>query len=316
MRRSALIGIAVVLALGGAGIALGQSNAQAQPVRGPRLSLAGGSLSAVAAVSRASVEALGAAERERERREASLAKHIRRMPDLTQTDPELDVDGGGESWCGPVAVSNALMWVAEQGREGLVPTAASDKERQLALVRLLGSGRFMATTRTGGTGTSNLLRGLHKYLLSTGFGYRRLEYQGWRGHPYRFSTGVKIPTLQFIQKALDDGGVAVIHAGWYKTSRFGDFHRRNGGHWLTVVGAGIDEQGNPAPDTLVLNDPAPYSGNEPARHFVRIERFESGWLLAEDGAFPAKGYAKLTGGMRIKREGDIAVLDGVVALVP
>ena len=76
----------------------------------------------------------------------------------------------------------------------------------------------------------------------------------------------------------------------------------------------MDENADPAPGTLVVHDPAPYSGNEPARHFVKLEPLESGWLLAEDGAFPAKGYARLAGGMRVKRDGEIAVLDGAVVL--
>lgn len=238
------------------------------------------------------------------------------MPDLTQTDPELGVDGGGESWCGPVAVSNALMWLGEHGHETLIPAGADARARQLALVRLLGSGRFMGTTSTGGTGTANLLVGLERYMRSTGWGYRRLEYQGWRGHPYRFSTRVKVPSLDFARAALDQGGVAVIHVGWYTQVRWHDAHRRHGGHWLTVTAVGVDAEGRAVPDALVVNDPAPYAGTEPSRHFVRLERLDEGWLLAEDGAFPAKGYSRLTGGMLLKRPGDIAVLDGIVTLVP
>jgi hypothetical protein len=266
--------------------------------------------------SAANVRDLEARDREAKRRARALAEHVREMPDLTQTDPELGVEGGGESWCGPVAVSNAVMWLANQGRETLVPTGDSQRERQLELVRRLGSGRFMGTTPTGGTGTSNLLNGLDKYMKSTGWGYRRLQYQGWRGHPYRFSTGVKTPSLEFIEKALRDGGIAIIHAGWYKPSKYADAYRRHGGHWLTVVGVGIDQNGRPARNTVVLNDPAPYAGTQPSHSFARLERLDSGWLMAEDGAFPAKGYFELGGGMRIKREGDVAILDGVVALVP
>jgi hypothetical protein len=316
MRSSlTLAGIGVV-AVGGGLLFLGLSNAEAQPARGTHLALASGSVSAARALSAASVEALEAHVREAKRRATSLAEHVRDMPDLTQTDPDLGVAGGGDSWCGPVAVSNAVMWLAGQGRETLVPSGATERERQLELVRRLGSGRFMGTTTTGGTGTGNLLTGLDRYMKSTGWGYERLEYQGWRGHPYRFSTGVKTPELAFIEKALADGGVVVIHAGWYTPSKYNDAYRRHGGHWLTVVGVGIDSDGRPAADALVLNDPAPYAGNQPEHSFVRVKRLDSGWLMAEDGAFPAKGYFSLGGGMHIKRAGDVAILDGVVALVP
>jgi hypothetical protein len=160
-----------------------------------------------------------------------------------------------------------------------------------------------------------LLVGIEKYLKNTGSVEKRLAYEGWRGHPVRFTTRVKIPELGFIADGLRKGGVAVIHAGWYKKSPYGaDFYRRNGGHWLTVVGTDIDENGEPSPGTLVIHDPAPYAGSEPARVFVKLDPIESGWLLAEDGAFPAKGYSRLAGGMHIKRDGEIAVLDGAVVL--
>lgn len=306
-----------MLAVGAALLRFGLSSAGAQPA-----SASTALKSVVARVEACSAPAVrGLTERAeaaatQKRRDEILAAHIRAMPDLTQTDPELGVDGGGESWCGPAAVSNALMWLAEQGRETLVPAAADPRARQLELVRLLGSGRFMGTTATGGTGTANLLVGLERYLRSTGWSYRRLEYQGWRGHPYRFSTRVKVPSLDFIREALEQGGVAVIHAGWYAPVRWHRAHRRHGGHWLTVTGVGIDAEGRAVPGGLVLNDPAPYAGMEPRRHFVRLEELETGWLLAEDGAFPAKGYSRLSGGMLLKRQGDIAVLDGVVVLVP
>jgi hypothetical protein len=257
-----------------------------------------------------------AADRESAKR-AALARAIRNMPDLTQTDPELNVVGGGDAWCGPTAVSNALMWLSDKGMETLAPPGADPRARQLALVRALGSSSYMGTTPTGGTGPKNLLLGLHAYLRDTGWSYKRMEYQGWRSHPVRFTTGEKAPKLEFLERALADGGVAVIHVGWYTPNKYGgNWYRRHGGHWLTVVGTRIDENANPAANTIVVNDPAPYAGKDPARHFVTLRTLESGWLIAEDGPFPAKGHSVLEGGMKIKVEGDIAVLDGAVALVP
>ncbi len=320
MRKRAWLSLIVTGVAGLLALRLGLSSAEAQTARGQPFRLVTGlgtpalRLSSSVAIA---LERERAERRAREQEEARLTAALRPMPDLTQTDPALGVIGGGESWCGPVAVSNGLAWLASQGRETLIPPGESPRARQLELVRQLGSGRYMGTTPNGGTGTNNLLRGLHAFLRDSGWGYRRLQYQGWRGHPARFTTRVKSAELGFIAKALDEGGLAVIHAGWYTPGKYGaDFFRRHGGHWLTVVGAGIDESGRPAPDMLVVHDPAPYAGAEGQRHFVKLARLESGWLLAEDGAFPAKGYSRLEGGMKIKVEGDIAVLDGAVVLVP
>jgi len=319
MRRRAWLTLTVTAVAGLVALRIGLSSAEAQPARGQSPELARGLAGPAAALAAPVPAALERAKREAEAKsakEARLAAALRAMPDLTQTDPALGVNGGGESWCGPVAISNALTWLAAEGREALVPPGASPREQQLELVRRLGSSRYMGTTPNGGTGTNNLLRGLHAFLRDSGWGYRRLQYQGWREHSVRFTTGVKSVELAFIRRALADGGAAVIHAGWYTPSKYGgDFHRRHGGHWLTVVGVGVDAEGNPADDTLVVHDPAPYAGDEGARHFVKLRKLESGWLLAEDGAFPAAGFSRLEGGMKIKKPGDIAVLDGAVALV-
>ncbi len=287
-------------------------SASAKSVRGPIETVA----NHVAELARQPLEALRESSRLERERLAALDRAIRKMPDLTQTDPELGVPGGGKAWCGPTAVSNALMWLDEKGRESLAPAGPDEHARELELVRTLGSGHYMGTTPTGGTGTKNLIMGLHAYLRDVGWSEKRLQYQGWRSHPVRFSTNEKLPKLDFIQKALADGGVAVIHVGWYTPAKYGgNYYRRHGGHWLTVVGTEIDAEGRPAPGMLVLHDPAPYAGTTPARHFATTRALEGGWLIAEDGPFPAKGHLVLEGGMRIKKDGDIAVLDGVVALV-
>jgi len=244
---------------------------------------------------------------------ASLAR-LRQTPDLTQTDPALALPGGGESHCAPVAVSNALMWLVSQGFDRLAPAGDSPAERQIALTRLLSTHRFLGTNEQNGTGARSLLRGLHRYLEQTGHAYKRLRYQGWRAHSPRFATGVKTPEMSFIHEGLRDRSITLVNVGWYKPSKDLRFFARNGGHWMTVVGAGFDERGAPAPDVIVLHDPAPYAGSEFAAEFARLEPLDGGWLSELKTALPARGFYRLRGGMHVKREGEMAVLDGVVAL--
>jgi hypothetical protein len=247
---------------------------------------------------------------------AALPPRVRydHIADLTQTDPELDLPGGGDSYCGPVAVSNSLMWLASRGCEQLVPRGDDLKQQQMELVRLLSSYRYMATSPLTGTGAGNLLEGLHRYFVHRGCAYRRLAYQGWRGHPQRFSAGVRPPSLDWLGEALGSGAAAWINVGWYRPSQNGRAYRRDGGHWLTVVAAGVDEQGAADPAMLVLHDPAPYAGTDFADEYVRAEPLESGWLVDGKAALPARGYYRLTGGMHVKREGETAILDGVIVL--
>ncbi|MEZ4369520.1 MAG: hypothetical protein R3B07_01790 [Polyangiaceae bacterium] len=255
------------------------------------------------------------------------------LPDLTQTDPALGVAGGGNSHCGPVAVSNGLVWLSQHGYPDLLPAAseaphaADDSagndlpeqlhERQLELVREISAAPFMGTSRWSGTGPVGVLRGLHRFVKRHGYRYKRLEYQGWRGHQKAFSTGVRKPQLPWIAEAIAEGGVAFIHVGWYSPVPRSKVLQRTGGHWLTVIAAGVDEHFRTAPNTLVLHDPAPYAGDKPERAFATARELTEGWLLARGSrqAFSAKGYYSLEGGMHIKKDGDLAILDGVVVMV-
>jgi hypothetical protein len=229
------------------------------------------------------------------------------FPDLTQTDPELGAPAGGESHCGPVAASNALFWLGRNGFERLLPEGASDKQRQILLVRALASRQFMGTSAHSGTSASGVLKGLDLYLRAKGHRFQRLEYQGWRAHQLRYSTGVRVPEPGFLQAGLADKGIALINVGWYRPGKKPDVYRRRGGHWLTVVSV----EG----EVLVLHDPAPWSGSEPRAHRVRAEPLADGWLIGEDGPFPSRGFRVLGGEMEVKRPGEVAIIDGAVVLV-
>ncbi len=236
------------------------------------------------------------------------ADEFSEIPDLTQTDPELGLRGGGNSYCGPVAVSNSLMWLGRNRCPGLIAKGENLKQQQIDLVHQLSSNRYMGTSWKSGTGGIGLLRGLHRYMEHHGCAYRRLRYQGWRGHPREFSSGVKVPELDWIRAGVERGGAAWINVGWYQQSEGGGAYRRHGGHWLTVVAPGRDDA------ALILHDPAPYAGTDFANESVLAERIESGWLIEHKAAFPARGYYRLGGGMHVKREGEIAILDGAVVL--
>jgi hypothetical protein len=222
------------------------------------------------------------------------------LPDLTQSDPRLGLPGGGASYCAPVAVSNGLIRLAPRCPGLVLPGGQIDLAKELA------SGRYFGTSQWSGTGPTGVLVGLHRFLTHHGCTYRRLEYQGWRAHPARFGTGVRVPSLEWIARALAAGGTAFLHVGWYEKSRYANAYGRHGGHWLTVAAV--------TADGFVLHDPAPYAGPDFANEEVRAERIESGWLLDGTVALPAQGYHRLGGGMHVKRAEDVAILDGAVVL--
>ncbi len=253
------------------------------------------------------------ARRAADARQAHLARSIRRMPDLTQTAADLALPGGGSSYCGPVAVSNALAGLAQAGTPRLLPDRPTPRGAQLALVRQLGSGRYMGTGANSGTGAAGLMVGLERYLRDRGFA-AELSYQGWRGHPRRFSSGIKVPSQSAMVAAFETGASVFVNIGWYAPSpRVPGVYRRRGGHWLTLVGTGTDPRGDRSPETLVFHDPAPWAGEEGARHFASLEALGGGWLITEEGPFASSGHHILRG-VHVKHPGDVAIVDGMVSL--
>ncbi len=241
-------------------------------------------------------------------------------PDLLQTDPALGLPGGGMAYCGPVAVSNGLVWLSQRGFDALVPPGETPRQQQLALVRQISEVHFMATSQYGGTGPLGVLRGLSRWVKRAGYEIRRLEYQGWRGHQPQFSTGQKHPQIPWIAQALEEGGAAWLHVGWYHRKKYYPGLRRRGGHWLTVAAVepwgdavGSSESSSDAA-ALRVRDSAPYAGEEPTLERVVLRRLEEGWLFDGDAGLPAEGYYALSSGLSLKRAEDIPVIDGAVVL--
>jgi hypothetical protein len=232
-------------------------------------------------------------------------------PDLTQSDPELDLPGGGAAYCAPVSVSNSLMWLAARGYDRLAPEGATIKSRQVALVQALVTTKYMGTSPANGTGPAGVLRGLSQWVRHAGYRIARLQYQGWRGHPRRFDTGVTHPNLAWLAEALEARGAAWLHVGWYHRDRYQPGLRRRGGHWLTLVGV---QQSDGEP-TIAARDPAPYAGDTPTVEHVTLRKLEQGTLVDGLAALPAKGYYALTSGIQLKRPDDVPVIDGAVILV-
>ncbi len=240
---------------------------------------------------------------------AAAPKREHSTPDLTQTDPSLRLPGRGKSYCGPVAVSNSLMWLGEHGFPNLLPEAPTRRARHRDLVRTISTSAFMGTNRWSGTGPPGVLIGVSRYVKRNGYKIKRLRYQGWRGHQKVYSTGVRRPELSFIASGLNANSAAWLHVGWYRrVPRTRASYIRSGGHWLTVVARTGERE-------FLLHDPAPYAGESESER-VTFNQISEGWLLAEGGrvSFKGRGYYRIEGGMHVKREGETAILDGVVVL--
>jgi len=237
------------------------------------------------------------------------------VPDMTQTDPAAKLPNGGRSHCGPVAVSNSLMWLAGNGFENLSPNLQEPGKAHFEIARSLGSKKYMNTNLETGTGAGGVLEGLARYIDDKGYEYSYLKFQGWRKHPERFGLGEPIPDLNWLKSGIEGNSAVSLNIGWYEYNPSTNEYARIGGHWVTLVGYGVDEKGKADPAILIIHDPAPRGGKNP-HDYVRMELIDAGRLTGRQSGLPrsAKGYYKMTGGMHVKKTADFGILDCAVVL--
>lgn len=237
-------------------------------------------------------------------------------PDLTQSDPNGKLPDGGKQCCAPVTVSNSFVWLADNGFGNLMPALPNREKAQFEIARLLGTKGYMNTSLEGGTGAGGVLEGVSRYIKDKGYEYRYLKFQGWRKHPRQFSSKVSVPKLNWIKRGLIGNSAVWLNVGWYKYNSSNDEYHRIGGHWVTLVGYGIDQDSKEDPNILIIHDPALRAGKNFSHEYVRLKMIKRGKLTGETSGLPrrAAGYYILTGGMHVRKTADFAILDGVVVL--
>jgi hypothetical protein len=262
---------------------------------------------------------------------------IAATPDFCQTDKAGKFDRGGSVFCGPVAVSNSLVWLSQNGFPKLLPPAevaqdstngngsvngddklAANKAAQIELIRTLGSAGFMETEGRDGTSATRLMRGLHKYVVEHGYQIDHLEYRGWSNVNKKLKPSDEKPSLDWMKQYISQpGGAAWINIGWFQYDDAMKTYQRSGGHWITLVGYGITAEGQADDSVLIVHDPAPRSGPGLVTQHMRVAEIAEGKLVhnANKLTAAAAGRHQVKDGFVIKKNNDAAVLDGVVVAV-
>lgn len=236
---------------------------------------------------------------------------IDQIPDLVQTDPAGNFARGGRSFCGPVSVSNSLVWL-QAGSTG----PFTNRKTQYDMVNLLASPDYMNADPVEGVGPVKVIRGVKRFVeTDLGDSSFKLSYQGWRSTPKNHFSGVREPELEWIRSFVGRGKSAWINLGWYRHDKQTNEYERVGGHWVTVVGYGAEESGKPNDQILVIHDPSPRTGKDP-NDYVLFTKLKSGTMAGSSSRKPrpAKGFYLMEGGMHIKSTADVAIMDGVVGL--
>lgn len=240
---------------------------------------------------------------------------IENTPDLMQSDPAAQLPAGGAAYCGPVAVSNSIVWLSRHGYPGLFKgKTGPNSQGQMALE----ISRYMHTDNWDGTLPMNFLTGLSDFIRNKGYEIEALTYQGWEEHPR--STELrkdKTIDLNYLLKAMESPkSAAWLKIGWYDYLPDCKKYKRHEGHWVSLIGFGKSKDGTRDPSTLIIHDPAPRSGRAKSHDYVKAALIRGSEQLLPNGMdrLPANRFYKLSGDLKIKEGFDCGILDGAVLL--
>ncbi len=238
------------------------------------------------------------------------------FPDFSQTDPALRLPGGGTHYCVPVATANALVWYAkERGYTDLLPVKGmSMTEKVSTVARQLGESRYMSTAPKGGTSHVKFMQGLSSYISDAGYS-SKISYRGRWNMPKKYGRiDVGAPDIYSIQDKFSNGSAVFLSIGYYKEGDRPGELKRIGGHFVTVVGFGVDKNGNVDRDMVVLHDPGDRRSPDVKKRYLRLEQMRRNRFINRRGdESDASEHLKITEGMNLRR-GVVGVIDAVVAL--
>jgi len=248
-------------------------------------------------------------------------------PDLTQTDPHGHFADGGINYCAPVAVSDSFIWLTEHGYPNLLPTSSASAQiltpgeklfnSQIMLARILSSPEFMNTKGQEGTEVDEVLAGVKHYVLKQGYSIKRLEYQGFRSISPEFDGGLRHPRLAWLKEGIIGKSAVWLNLGWYQYISQSNTYVRMGGHWVTLVGYGVDENNQPANNVLIIHNPSPRAGLTFHNDFCRLQPID-GVLVSRKVLLgfprPGMGFYKIVSGLPAIPKCDTAILEGAIVL--
>jgi hypothetical protein len=232
--------------------------------------------------------------------------NIDEIPDIYQEDDYLNLNGGGTYHCGPSSASNIVVWLYENGFTNL--STGTQSEALKNVVNNLSQSEYMDTEGVGATDPVNLVSGLDKYLTDRGYNVTAMEFQGWKNVADKYDTNVTVPELDWIKEGTRDYSGVLLHLGWYNHYSATDRYRRNGGHWVTVVGYGKDSEGNTNPNFLIIHDPN--TDDDEENEYINMTNITSGTFVHTHATIPnsAVGFYIMDG----VQTNTIPILEGAV----
>ncbi|MCI4667029.1 MAG: hypothetical protein MRZ79_02635 [Bacteroidia bacterium] len=235
---------------------------------------------------------------------------IQETPDLCQNDDAFPESAGTSDYCGPVATSNAFVWLDKNNYPKINPYANS-KSGQIKMVLDLAKPKYMNTEEGSGTGPSKMISGIKKYLQDKGYSPKSIEMAGWKNSSDKIGSK---PKMDWIKKGILEHSMVFLNVGWYEYDANKNKYTRVGGHWVTAIGYGVDQNGNERSNYIIVHDPAGRAGKNKSQQYVKLNKIANANLDTKRSSGPtnASGYYRASGTLKIKSIADRSILDNVV----
>ena len=206
---------------------------------------------------------------------------------------------GGKMYCGPVAVSNSLLYM---NGKILFKDFLDTKKSQYTLIKLLASPKYICT---GASGSSpfDMCRGVQKFLNDDGFNNFQINFYGWRFVPSRFRKNFTPGNTNFIDSLQQTSSAIWINIGWYNYTKNKDSYYRTGGHWVTFINF-CDSLNT----HMRIQDPATPQENSDT---ITLQCLSGGMLTGGLSELPvnASGYYRF-----VNKYGVFGIIDGYIVL--
>ena len=267
-----------------------------------------------------------------------LTERMNEFPSLCQHDERGGFLGNGAMFCGPVAASNALVWLATHGYPKLLPgengdslyggyayaTASKTFKAQVALVHAITADGFVKMKEGSGASPAYVAKGVRAYVESKGYEIERLDIAPvLNDAPTDFPPSAHALSIEAIKEAFQKGAVVWLAIGWYERNGEATTYTRKGGHFVTLVGYGKDASGNVDDSILIFRNPSQRAGRNYPNEFVRLRRMTSSDHFAggnfagryqSDKGRSAEGRFEIVGGIPLGAR-TTAVIDNATILV-
>ena len=246
----------------------------------------------------------------------AMAQKAAETPHFWQLDPRGGFANGGRDFCGPVAISDSLVYLAHHGFPELLPAGEGDTA-QIALINLLASPHYLGTDPDKGTGCGSVLKGIEKYVVANGYQCTTMEYKGLKvlGRREEEFNIADRPDLDWMKRGiLDPHGAVWLDVGWYSQMAGGQW-KRTGGHWVPMVGFDATDE-----YALLIHNPGTRGNgdrpDDPAKDVVHLKPVDGGTLDTGYGpAEDAAGRYQIAGpGLPMGRD-QVAFLEAAIVVV-